>query len=73
MKQEDLAKKLNEKESVIHNIEAERLEPNITLARKLERFLKVKLVDEGQVESSVASGRDASPVTIGDVIKIRKK
>ncbi len=39
--QEQLGLQLNEKESVIHNIEAEHLEPNIVLAKKLEHTLHI--------------------------------
>lgn len=45
MSQEDLAKVLNEKESVIHRLETGKLNPGLGLARKLERFLRIKLVE----------------------------
>ena len=45
MSQEDLAKALSEKESVIHRLETGKLTPGLSLARKLERFLKIKLVE----------------------------
>ena len=47
--QEDFAKKINEKISVIHNLESGKLEPSIDLARKLERSLGIRLVEENQV------------------------
>ena len=41
----DLAKTLSEKESVIHRLETGKLNPGLGLARKLERFLNIKLVE----------------------------
>ena len=74
MKQEELAKKLNEKESVIHKIETGHYEPNLTLARKLEKFLKISLVESYEIEKE-KNAKKASPeghLTIGDLIKIKK-
>lgn len=73
LKQEGLAKKINEKESVIHKIETGHYEPNITLARKLERFLKIKLVEEQQIEKTEKKRKDlaAEGFTIGDIIKLK--
>lgn len=45
MSQEDLAKLISEKVSVVHHLETGKLNPNLSLARKLERFLKIKLVE----------------------------
>lgn len=73
LKQEDLAKKINEKESIIHKIEAGAFEPSIILAKKLEGFLKIKLIEIGYEESVMAGREKAGPVTIGDVIKIRTR
>jgi putative transcription factor len=75
LKQEEFAKKLNEKESVIHKLESGQIKPNIELARKLERFLKVALVEEVEVEggegaSSMRKGATDN-LTIGDMINIR--
>ena len=50
LKQEDLAKKINEKLSIIHKIETGHFEPSINLARKIERFLKISIIE--QVSSS---------------------
>lgn len=46
--QAELAKQISEKLSVIKKIEAGRLKPDELLARKLERALKVKLIEEGE-------------------------
>lgn len=45
MSQQDLAKALSEKESIVHRLETGRLTPSLSLARKLEMFLNIKLVE----------------------------
>lgn len=50
LKQEDFAKNINEHKSLIHQVESEHIKPNILLARKLERALHVKIVDEVRPE-----------------------
>ena len=73
LKQEELAKKLNEKESIIHKIETGHYEPNINLARKLEKFLKIKLVEEEKIEKEKGMEKSSSEaLTIGDLIKLKK-
>jgi len=75
LKQEELAKKIAEKESIIHKLESGIIKPDISLARKLEKFLKILLVEEVETESIGASEkkRDSEGLTIGDMIKIRKR
>ncbi len=46
LKQEDFAKSINEHKSLIHQIESEHIQPNIVLAKKLERVLRIKIVEE---------------------------
>lgn len=72
LKQEELAKKINEKESLIHKIESGAFEPGIMLARKLEGFLKIKLIEKSE-EESVMPAKKSGPVTIGDVISIKTR
>ena len=72
LNQEDFGKKVNEKVSVIHSLESEHHEPNIDLAKKLEKLLKIKLVKEEKLEK-VSFGKSVSgQITIGDIIKIKK-
>lgn len=42
---EDFARKIHEKESVIRRIEEEELEPDVKLLRKIQGFLRLKLVE----------------------------
>ena len=74
IKQEDFAKEINEKESVIHHLETAKMKPNITLAKKLEHFLGITLIEEVELQDhrNFSSNKKAEILTLGDVIKIRK-
>ncbi|MFQ5892183.1 MAG: multiprotein bridging factor aMBF1 [Candidatus Methanofastidiosia archaeon] len=71
--QKELAKRINEKESVIHRIETGGMVPSKRLSKKLERFLEIKLVEK--VEDFKLSHRKtkSEDLTIGDVIKFKKR
>jgi len=69
LKQKDFAEKISEKESLVHNLETEKFEPSIKLARKLERFLKIQLVETIEVEKEKPKQGKDDVLTIGDVIK----
>lgn len=75
LKQEDLAKKLNIKENIVHRIETGHLEPNINLIKKLESFLNIKLIDNSEKEKISLSHEKTEATTIGNSIqiKVRKK
>ncbi len=70
-KQEELAKKLNEKISILHKIETGHLEPTLEVARKIEKLLEIKLVTE--YKESVGNVPKARPsdLTIGDFIDVK--
>ena len=70
LSQRDFALRISEKESALHHIETGRLTPSIQLARKLEKILGVKLVEEHEEkhEASGKSKRDEG-FTLGDFIK----
>lgn len=73
MTQEDLAKNIAEKESVIHKIESGQYEPTLDLAKKLEQFLRIKLVTAYKENSTIKKDLDLknSSVTIGDILKLK--
>lgn len=73
LKQVDFAKQVRERDSLISKIETGAIEPNIKLARKLERYLKIKLVEEYQEKPKMLAKSDDKGVTIGDMIKIKKR
>lgn len=72
LKQEDFAKKINEKASLIHNIESGKFEPSIKLARKIEKFLNIKLIEQHEEQHTGIKGESGEGFTIGDFIKVKK-
>ena len=69
--QKELSLKINEKESIINSIENGRLEPELKLARKLERCLGLKLVVVHENDSSNKVNINDKNLTIGDLIKLK--
>ena len=72
LKQEDLAKRLSEKVSIIHKVETGAFVPDIALARKFESFLKIKLIEQIDSGEQHVGVKAPSSLTIGDFVKIRK-
>ena len=74
LKQKELAKKIAEKESVVHKLESGRMKPDIALARKLEKFLKIRLVEEVELSDVNLNSEKkqglTDTLTIGDLIKL---
>lgn len=72
--QKDLARKINEKESIIHHIETEGFSPSDELIQKLERILNIKLKDKSEGGIDITKSKQGlKETTIGDIIKIKKK
>lgn len=67
--QKELALKLSEKESAIAKIEQGTLKPSLDLAKKLERFLGVKLVTKEKISESLSLNVKNTGLTIGDFLK----
>ena len=72
MSQKDFALKLSEKESTIHKLETGSFEPNLNLARKLEKILGVKIVEEYKENFERQKQTKEEGFTLGDFIKIKK-
>lgn len=72
LSQKDFAKKINEKESLVHNIEISRFEPSIKIAEKIEKFLCIKLIEEYIEKKEPSKERKSDAFTIGDLIKVKK-
>ncbi len=71
IKQEDFAKMINEKVSLLHNIETGRYKPSLNLARKLEKRLGIKLIEQHEETHKQSSSQKDEGFTIGDFIKIK--
>ncbi|MEA1994412.1 MAG: multiprotein bridging factor aMBF1 [Euryarchaeota archaeon] len=71
--QKKLASKINEKESVIHRLETKSMTPSNKLAKKLEKALEIKLRDKISEVDLQKYAKNSKGLTIGDVIKIKKK
>ncbi|MFH1323708.1 MAG: multiprotein bridging factor aMBF1 [Nanoarchaeota archaeon] len=70
--QEEFAKQINEKISLIHKIETNHLEPGMGLARKIEKFLHINLIEQGKVNPELSKQAKSETFTIGDFIKVKK-
>lgn len=72
LKQDELALKISEKASEIHNLESGKLKPSFNLARKLEKFFGIKLIEEMIDDKSTRINLKDKEITIGDLIKFKK-
>lgn len=70
LKQIELAKKLSERESVIHKIESGSYTPSLALARKLEKHLGLSLIEQREIERQNLKSTSLN-LTIGDMIKLK--
>lgn len=77
MKQEDLAKRINQQKSLIQRIEIGKFKPSIELAKKLEKILNVQLLKsyEEEKESKTVKTTEEKDreITLGDLVIIKKK
>ena len=71
--QEQLAKRLQEKESSLQKVETNQLTPSLRLARKLERHLNIRLVETYRYKPDSSVKLDDADLTIGDLLNIKKR
>lgn len=69
--QKDFALKVNEHQSTIYKVETAHLEPNMMLARKLERNLGIILIEEHEDAVISSPKTKSASLTIGDMIKLK--
>lgn len=72
LSQKEFAIRIKEKDSLIHNIETKKFEPSIKLAEKIERFLKIKLIEEYKEKKEGLQKVKSGEFTIGDFIKVKE-
>lgn len=67
-KREELARRLNEKVSVIEKLEKGKMRPDDRLVAKVERVLEIRLREKVEEETVTPRSKDR-PLTLGDLIR----
>ncbi len=74
MTQEEFAKFLNEKESVVAHWEAGKVKPGIDAAKRIGMILGIEFLEREEiVAAKVESSKKKDELTLGDFIKVRKR
>lgn len=73
MSQEDLGKLINEKKGVIVNLENGSMTPSDKLIPKLERTLRITLMEVVEDEGEEKKAEYSRGMTLGDFIKVKEK
>ena len=74
MTQEEFAKHLQERESVVAKWEQGSLKPSVEAAQQVGRKLGLSLVVQSGVESGIPAAKTAAQeLTLGDFVKVRKR
>ncbi len=69
---EELASMVGEKASLMSKIEREKIVPTISLARKLEHLLQIKLISlQDEVYPKVESSKGKFTLTIADIVEFK--
>ena len=74
MTQEEFAKFLNEKESVITHWESGKVKPGIEAAQRIGKILGIQLIEREEITPAKIEGsKKPDELTLGDFIKVRKR
>ncbi len=66
-----LAQKLRISESMLRKIESGKMKPSIDLARRIEKLLKIKILEPTELEEEVEAPPPGS-LTLGDIVVVRR-
>ena len=72
-KQEELADKVNESTSVVSHLESGKMTPSKKVARKFENLLEITLIQQTSRQEIEYDNTPDKEVTLGDLVKIRKR
>ena len=64
-----LASRISEKKSILTSVEVENMRPNEKLVKKLENFLKIKLMESVEDSPEPKSKKSSEGLTMGDLLK----
>jgi len=67
---EELAKKLQVKESYLAKLELEKIHPNDKITKKIEKMLDIKLLTLLEDTETASSKKISSKMTLGDVVRV---
>lgn len=70
---EDLAKKMQEKESIIKKLEQEELTPDPKLAQKIKFHLGIEVMEKDESPKGKILSKPTGPRTLGDLIQLDAK
>ena len=74
MKQKEFARFIAERESLLHSMEVGKFKPSLKQALKLEKILKIKLIEDvEETKSEFAKTDGGERLTLGDFIKKKGK
>ncbi|VVB58230.1 Uncharacterised protein [Candidatus Anstonella stagnisolia] len=68
-----LAERINEKESFVERVASGHAKPDEKLARKLEKELGIKLLEETSEGTNAPTATKSAGITLGDILEIDKK
>lgn len=70
---EELGLKIGEKANYIEHVEKEIMLPSLVLARKLEKFFRIKLINKEKTEATKMPEYKKKELTLLDVAEIKQK
>jgi putative transcription factor len=73
LSQEQLAKRVKEKLSVIQKIETGKMAPDTRLCRELEHELKIELLVPYKESTKMPKAAAPTEVTLGDIVRVKDK